>query len=66
MKDKALQAWKDKRAKERSHMKALGYDTGTEDEDDEDSDHGDTLFGFNNAAEHLADRQNLDQETTRG
>ena len=51
MKDKALQAWKDKRAKERSHMKALGYDTGTEDEDDEDSDQGDTLVGFNNAAE---------------
>ena len=44
-------------------MKALAYDTGTEDEDDEDADsqHGDTLFGFNNACE-VQEPDSLDYE----
>ena len=40
-KDKALQAWKDKKSKEKAHMKALGYETedpNTEDEDDGSDD----------------------------
>ena len=52
MKDKAYAAWKEKRDKARSHLKALGYDPNTEDEDEEDADPGQSelLFGFNNAA----------------
>ena len=43
MKDKAFQARKDKRVKEKSHMKALGYDENTEDEDGDEED-DDTIF----------------------
>ena len=50
MKDKALQAWKDKRAKERTHMKALGYDENTED-DDGDDDEDDAIFALGVSAD---------------
>ena len=36
MKDKAYAAFKEKRDKARSHLKALGYEPNTEDEDEED------------------------------
>ena len=46
MKDRALKAWKDKRTKERSHMKALGYEPNTEDEDEGESDGGHLMFAL--------------------
>ena len=64
MKDRALQAWKDKKSKQRTHMKALGYDANTEDEDDDDSDGEDMMFGFNNVSNPNIDvRPTLDNSS---
>ena len=45
MKDKALKAFKEKQAKARAHMKTLGYEDHTEDEDD-DEEIDETMFAI--------------------